>query len=81
MCLLVLGYCGLLRTGELLSLRCTDISFHHETFLVFLANTKTGSRLNKHEHIVVRESYACAILRCFLKVRGGENAPIWLGSG
>lgn len=78
--LLTLGYFGLLRTGELMSLHCHHVQVTSDHALVFLADTKTGNRENRQEHIVIRHPVALSVIRAFLKTRGHENTPIWTSS-
>ena len=73
--LLSLGYFGLLRTGELLGLRRRDLQLSSDCAVIFLGNTKSGSRENKDEHIVIRQPQAMAIIRAYLRTPG-DNAEL-----
>lgn len=79
--LLCLGYFGLLRTGELLGLRRQDLQLCDGCALVFLGNTKGGSRENKDEHIVIRQPQALAVVKAYLRSRGRPEEHIWPSSG
>ena len=75
--LLCLGYFALLRTGELMTLRCKHLQLSSGCALVYLAETKTGNRENRQEHVVIRQPQALAVIKAFLRTRGEEDAYIW----
>lgn len=79
--LLSLGYFGLLRTGELLGLRRQDLQVCSDCALIFLGNTKGGSRENKDEHIVIRQPQAMSVIRAYLRTSGDPADQIWKTSG
>ena len=68
--LLLLGYFGLLRTGELVALRIGDIR-------VSEASPKTSARRGQGEHVVIRDTSVIQFIRCLLRLRTAKHEAIW----
>lgn len=65
--ILVLGFFGLLRTGELLQIRAIDIMVGSKAAVISLKDTKTGLRNAAHETVSLQEALALDILRAILQ--------------
>ncbi|CAJ1457118.1 unnamed protein product [Effrenium voratum] len=81
--LCLLGFYGLLRTGELLLLRAQDILAREGELVLFLGETKTGQRLHVDETVVVRHPPTVAVCRTLLDIhhaRDSHQFPLWQGS-
>ena len=55
-------FCGLLRIGEALKLRVSDLVFSPSTVVLLLADTKTGT----HQRVVLTNVYVIQFLRSFI---------------
>ena len=78
--MLVLGYFGLLRTGELLQVCANDIMVGKSVALLSLKNTKTGLRNAAQETVSISQPLALDILRAAVsmnRVSRTSNVPIW----
>ena len=81
--LLVLGFFGLLRTGELLALRPCDILIGKSRIILSLFDTKTGKRDNVTEMVSFTDEFSKEILSTLLETRACYRRlklPIWMYS-
>ena len=81
--LLLLGFFGLLRTGELLQLRSRDILVGDQQVLLSLKDTKTGLRNAAQETVALDDPLALEMLRALKAIKssqGLDNVPIWTKS-
>ena len=81
--MLVLGFFGLLRTGELLQVRAIDIMVGSKAAVISLKDTKTGLRNAAKETVSIQEAVALDILRATLdecKFHKLTKVPIWTKS-
>ena len=69
--LVVVGFCGLLRTGEMFQLRRQDVvlpRYGHQSAILFLHDTKTAQRnLLTQEKVLITEEMGIYSLRCLCK--------------
>ena len=82
--LILLGFYGLLRTGELLHLLASDLLCHEQHLLVSLKDTKSGKRKAAQEMIHLEDTFTIEVAQTFLELRRSQNAlacPIWRFSG
>jgi len=61
--LLVIGFDGFLRTGELFSLRKFSVAQSAKRTVLTLHNTKTGRRKGVDEHVTIRSTIGQTLLR------------------
>ena len=80
MLLLRLGFNALLRTGELLGLRRSDLTCDGRSLLIHLAASKGGSRLHRTEHVVIRDRSSLLVFQAFSKVYTSLDERVWEGS-
>lgn len=81
--LMVLGFFGLLRTGELLAVRPCDILVKDDRVIVSLFDTKTSKRDNVAEMVSFQDAFSAEILQVLLDIKKQQRAlktPIWLYS-
>ena len=81
--MLVLGFCCLLRTGELLSTKLEDLLITDDQGLVRLPKTKTSQRKNAPEVVVFDHPWALCLLRGVLDLEhslGRSRGLLWLQS-
>ena len=81
--LLVLGFFGLLRTGELLHLRPCDILLGRDRVILSLFDTKSGKRDNVAEMVSFYDPFSVELLTVLLKIREENRTskvPIWMYS-
>lgn len=81
--LLLLGFFGLLRTGELLAIRPCDILVGNDRIILSLIDTKTGKKDNVTEMVSFQDTFTGDILQTFLDIRKQQRTsriPIWLYS-
>ena len=79
-CLLCLGFFALLRTGELLALKGTDLMVNSQQVVVSLKSTKTGKRNAADEMVTTSDSFTiliCETVRDVLAARGALSQPLW----
>lgn len=80
--LLALGFHGLLRTGELLGLRCQDLEVNERCAIVSLALSKSGLRTGAQEAIALRDPATLDLLNTLLTVGDyARGARLWPWSG
>ena len=82
-CMLVLGFYGLLRTGEFLQVCAQDVMVGKAVALISLKNTKTGLRNSAQETVSVHETLALDVLRASLeesKAARRTKVPLWTRS-
>ena len=82
--LMVLGFFGLLRTGELLALRPCDILLGDDRVILSLIDTKTGKRDNVSEMVSFQDSFSTELLSTMVQLRQQQRTlkvPIWMYSG
>ena len=72
--LLILGFWGMLRTGELLKLEIQHVLLGQHTVVVQLGRTKTGLRRAVDENIVLYEEVPRLIIKAFLEQH--HDAPL-----
>ena len=82
--LILLGFSGLLRTGEILQLRACDILIGRHDIIINLPNTKSGTRNNAaemvqlHDHMTLETVREVSLLR---KATNNARTPLWDYSG
>ena len=77
---LLLGYDGLLRTGELLQIRPCDMLIKGDQVLLHLSNTKTSVRRGADEVVIFYSLWTALILQETLELadaQGRRNLPLW----
>ena len=82
-CMLVLGFWGLLRTGEFLQVTARDIMVGSTAAVVSLKNTKTGLRNAGQETVSITEDLALEVLLAATqdaKDRHMSRVPLWTRS-
>ena len=82
--LFLLGFFGLLRTGELLKLRACDLLISGTRVIVRLEHTKTGQRKGLTEVVHVQDMFTVEVLRCLYQLRQDSQcleAPLWRYNG
>ena len=78
--LLLLGFEGLLRTGELLQIRACDYLVQNDQILIHLANTKTSLRRGADEVVVFHNTWSALILaevKDLAIAQGRFSLPLW----
>ena len=83
-CLLCLGFFALLRTGELLGLKGSDLLVNKKQVVVSLKSTKTGKRNAADEMVTTSDPFTillCETVRDVLAARGALSQPLWSFSG
>ena len=78
--MLVLGFYGLLRTGEFLQIRACDLLINQHTGIISLKDTKTGLRNAAQETVSVTDPLALDVLRAIVEQQYSLNlhkVPIW----
>ena len=81
--MLVLGFFGLLRTGELLQLCSRDLLIGEKQGIISLKDTKTGLRNAAQETVALDDPLALEILRALVDIKlrqSLEKVPIWTKS-
>lgn len=81
--LLLLGFFALLRTGEILQIKPTDLLITDSNGIVSLKDTKTGLRNAAHETVSFDDALTLELLRALKDQKiaeGNANVPIWLRS-
>lgn len=78
--LLMLGYFGLLRTGELVNLRVGDLRVSSSEVIVYIAAPKSSSRRGQGEHVVIRERAVVHFVSTLLQLETDRKAAVWKGS-
>lgn len=81
--LILLGFFGLLRTGEMLAVRPCDILVREDRVIVSLFDTKTSKKDNVTEMVSFQDAFSCEILSALLDIRKlhrTSRVPIWLYS-
>ena len=78
--LLMLGYFGLLRTGELVNLRVGDLRASASEVIVYIAAPKSGSRRGQGEHVVIREMTVVHFVTTFSQFAKDRKAAVWPSS-
>ena len=82
--LFLVGFFGLLRTGELLALRPCDILVSKYRVIISLLHTKTGQRKGMTEVVQVDDMFTVEVLRTIVKDRTAAQcpeAPLWRWNG
>ena len=82
--LLMLGFTGLLRTGEILAVRPMDFLFGTEVGLVTLPASKTGARHNVSESISIHDPLTLRLCELLVEEQtrlGLQAVPCWTQSG
>eukprot|EP00438_Fugacium_kawagutii_P002591 Skav214080 [mRNA] locus=scaffold2927:68069:70095:- [translate_table: standard] len=76
--LVAVGFHGLLRTGELLTLQFRDLELNSECGILSLRATKSGQRTNTLEAVALRDSLTLQLLETLRMVAGTEPcSPLW----
>ena len=78
--LLILGFEGLLRTGELLQIWPCDYLINDAQVLIHLANTKTSLRRGADEVVVFTNHWTAPILaevKLIVESQGRRGSPLW----
>jgi len=81
--MILLGFFGLLRTGELLQLCSQDLLLGEKQGIISLKETKSGLRNSAHETVAFEDDLTLEVLRALLAVKKRqhlEKVPIWTGS-
>ena len=73
--LLLVGFYGLLRTGELLSLQASDILVANNMAVISLRDTKSGKRKGATEVIHISNFFTVECLQCLQLLRQQQNVP------
>eukprot|EP00438_Fugacium_kawagutii_P006060 Skav221353 [mRNA] locus=scaffold6476:21129:22043:- [translate_table: standard] len=76
-----LGFWGMLRTGELMSLFPFQVLWGHDNAIIQLGATKSGMRRNQDENVVIEHGPTLELLRTWLYIRRHDltfNAPAFL---
>eukprot|EP00438_Fugacium_kawagutii_P001101 Skav235079 [mRNA] locus=scaffold2106:51280:52194:- [translate_table: standard] len=79
-----LGFYGLLRTGELLTLQPNHLLLGDKDVVIRLGLTKTGLRRHQDENVVIRNPKVWLLVETFIANRRAQasyGAPIVLGGG
>eukprot|EP00438_Fugacium_kawagutii_P033223 Skav231044 [mRNA] locus=scaffold446:243817:254709:+ [translate_table: standard] len=80
--LLAVGFHGLLRTGELLSLQFQDIEFTSQCGVISLKSSKSGLRTGAEEAIAVRDPLTLQLLHTLRAIRSpSAGDKLWPHSG
>ena len=82
--LLLLGFYGLLRTGEILKLAACDILIGSGHLIISLLDTKTGKRKGGQESIHIDDPLTFEVTSAALALQTSRNlmsAPLWPYSG
>lgn len=72
--LLCLGFFGLLRTGELLALRGTDVLLNDTQLILSLQGTKSGKRNSADETISIEDTFTIMIVQAAVDVLTDNRA-------
>ena len=72
--LLCLGFFALLRTGEMLALRGTDILCSSTQLVLSLKGTKSGQRNSADETVAVEDTFCILILQTVLDILSSKHA-------
>ena len=78
--MMVLGFYGLLRTGELMQIRPSDILVGRRAAVISLKDTKSGLRNAAHETVSITEDLALEVLRAAISESASNNfqkVPLW----
>ena len=80
--LLVLGFWGMLRTGELLKVELRHILCANHTVVIQLGQTKTGLRRAVDENVVLYDEVPKLIITTFLQTQIGSDrrSKVWNGT-
>eukprot|EP00971_Amphidinium_carterae_P264538 5247807-Amphidinium_carterae.2 len=70
---LLLGFVGLLRTAELLSLQRWQLQWHGTTLHVHLPQTKSGGRHGHTENVIITEPSAATLLHALVGARAAAE--------
>ena len=82
--LLLLGFFGLLRTGEILQIRACDLMVGKNDIIISLPNTKSGARNNAAEMVQLHDIMTLETVReviLFRKATNNLQTPLWDYSG
>ena len=79
--LMAAGFFGLLRTGELLSLRTSNVMLDSKTLCINLGLTKTGFRQGVEEIVLIRNPRCLLLWKTLLDILGRQDTVIWSGTG
>ena len=78
--MLLIGFFGLLRTGELLNVRACDLLADKKNLLISLPNTKSGTRHSAAEMVQVSDPFTLEVIREVKAYRVDNNClkvPLW----
>lgn len=81
---LAMGFWGLLRTGEILTLRPSQLLLGKHDLIVQLGLTKTGLRRQQDENVIIRHKGVWLMTKAFLEIRQAHHnlhEPLILGGG
>ena len=81
--MLLLGFFGLLRTGELLQICCSDLLVGPKQGIISLRNTKTGLRNAAQETVAFEDDLALEVIRALIEIKSRQvlhKVPIWTKS-
>ena len=73
--LLLVGFYGLLRTGELLNLKASDVLVANGMAILSLVDTKSSKRKGATEVVHLQNFFAVECLRTLQQVRQDQNTP------
>lgn len=73
--LLLVGFDGFLRNGELFTLQPNDADFAYNKAILCLRDTKTGQRLGKYETVILKDGIALRWLRMVCRTTD-RSSPI-----
>ena len=76
----LIGFFGLLRTGELLNVRACDLLADKKNLLISLPNTKSGTRHSAAEMVQVSDPFTLEVIREVKAYRVDNNClkvPLW----
>ena len=82
--LLLVGFHGLLRTGEILQIRPIDFLMGPDAAVLSLPSSKSGVRNNTRESVALRDPIVLETVRAMLDVKHSfrlANTPCWSKSG
>ena len=82
--LLLLGWHCMLRTGEMLAVRSTDLLLGEARGIVSLPASKGGTRHNMVESVTISDKFVLAVLHELKLLKQAQNltqVPIWNASG
>ena len=80
----LIGFYGLLRTGEIMKLAATDLLVSGNHLIISLQQTKTGKRKGCHEVIHIDDIFTIEVASALIALRRAQNranCSLWMFSG